>query len=216
MQLLGQPAKVRQPRRETDHVDAVLRTAVQRDHLVGRQTVRTRDVLQVQAVGAAVGDREGPASRRRLCGSRFRHQLFDPPAQRRCADAQGIVDDHQRTVGRHALDHAFNLCGCHAAIQRLHEPVEARVDRVAELDHQCLIAGLQDAAAGRRCRRAGRAPGPAHRLATARASAVTAVAAVTIARDRVRMDRVCHLMRARRANPGEIRHGEHRSEFRHG
>ena len=59
-------------------------------------------------------------------------------------DGQPVVVEHEeRPVGRHQVDHGGRACTLDGHCQVADAPVQCRVDRVAELDDDALVAGRQ-------------------------------------------------------------------------
>src|SRR5207253_8147692 len=108
------------------------------------------DVLQVDAVLAAIDHRNAPAPG--LCRCRYRplRERQDLFAERVEIDLLGIVMDQQRTIGRHGLADARNRLGGHGTVERQHPPVGGIVDVAAEFHRDGAVATRQKAGRGKR------------------------------------------------------------------
>ena len=148
MQRLVEPRQIRPARREADHRNAVIAAGMPCHDLVGRQVQVPGDVLEVDAVLAAIGDGDAPAprlcrSRRRLLGQR---QQF--LAKRVEIDLYGIVVHQKRAIGRHRLGHTLDLCRRERAIERQHALVGGIIDIFGEFHRDGAVATRQQAGRG--------------------------------------------------------------------
>ena len=115
------------------------------DDLVGRQAQRLGDILQVDAVLAAIADRNPPAPDLGLRRERARRQGQQICAERRVIDHAGIVVHQQRAIGRHRLGDAREAGRRQRVVKREHAAVGGLVDGPAELDGHSAVAAGQEA-----------------------------------------------------------------------
>ncbi len=141
-------AQVGEARREPDHRHKIVRGHVARGDLVRGKPACLGDVVEVDAVFAAIDHRNTPAPRRRDRNDRPRRQRQQPLAQRREIHHQRIVVDQQRAVGRHGLDDAGERLRRDGTIESQHRAVDDFVEAASEFDRQCGVAVRQNAGKG--------------------------------------------------------------------
>ena len=141
----GHAGHVRQPGREADEIDVVLRAGVQPDQLVGREPELLGGGRQLEAQLALVAARQLHRARRRQhVRARARPQLAQGPGERVVADDQRIVVDEQGAVRRDRLGHARNSPLLDHPVEGVHALVDLDADLVAELDRDGQVAGRQE------------------------------------------------------------------------
>ena len=143
-----EPAEIGPAGRKADHGDAVVAGDMPRHDLVGRGVEGFRDILEVDAVLAAIDHRNAPAPG--LCRRRnrplrerenFLAELFE-------IDLHGVVMHQQRAIGRHGLGDARDRLGGHGTVERQHPPVGGIVDVAAEFHRDGAVATRQKAGRG--------------------------------------------------------------------
>ena len=150
MQLMFEAAEIGPAGRKADHGDAVVAGDMPRHDIVGRGVQRLGDILEVDAVLAAVDHGNAPAPRRRGRRNRQLRQRNQLLAQRVETDLDGIVMHQQGSIGRNGLGHASDRLARQRAIERQHPPVCGIIDIAAEFHRDGAVATGQKAGRGER------------------------------------------------------------------
>ena len=149
LQRVLQAAEIRPSRRKTDHGDAVVAGDMPGHDIVGRGVERFGDVLEIDAMLAAIDHGNAPAPRVRDRRHRQLGQRDEFLSQRLKTDLQGIVMDQQGTIGRHRLGHADDGFRRQRAIERQHALIGRVVDVAAEFHRDGAVAARQNTGRGR-------------------------------------------------------------------
>jgi hypothetical protein len=145
-------AEIREARQEADHVDAVDRRRVAGNDFGRGEPVPRRHILKVDAVFAAIDDRDAPEPAFDRIVWQVMREAEQSVAELRAARHGRVVMDEQRAVGRNGLHHARQIC--RARIQCEDLRVEPRINRIAELDRKRGVAAGENAGChghGHRC-----------------------------------------------------------------
>ena len=148
VQGLVETGQIRPTRREADHRDAVVAAGMPRHDLVGRHVLAFRDLLEIDAVLAAIGNGNAPAARFRARLRRHLRECQQLLAERIEVDPHGIVVHQQRAIGRHRLGHALDLGGIQRSIERQHALVGGVIDGLGEFHRDGAVATRQQAGRG--------------------------------------------------------------------
>jgi len=143
-------AEIGPARREADHGDLVVAARMPGDDVVGRGVEGLGDILEIDAVLAAIGHGNAPAPRLRGRRQRPAGDRQDLLAERVEADLAGIVVHQQRTIGRHGLGDTVDRAGGERLVERQHALVGIVVDGAAELDRDGTVATGQKTGRGKR------------------------------------------------------------------
>ena len=135
-----QSTEIGPARRKADHGDAIIARDMPCHDVIGRGVECLGYVLEVDAVFAAIGNRNAPASgfgRSRHRPLRQRQQLF---AEHIEADRGRIIVHQQRPIGRYRLGYARDRFGGMRAVERKHPPIGGIVDVPAEFHRDGAVA----------------------------------------------------------------------------
>ena len=141
-------AEIGPSRREADHGDAVVAGDMSRHDVVGRGLERFGDILEIDAVLAAIGHGNAPAPRFCRRGNRELRESGKLFAERVEIDHHGIVMHQQRPIGRHRLRHARDRLVRQRAIERQHPLVRGIVDVATEFHRDGAVATRQKTGRG--------------------------------------------------------------------
>ena len=111
--------------------------------LVGCGVERFGDILEIDAMLAAIGHRDAPVPRFRCWRNGTLRQREQLVAQGIEADLGGIIMHQQRPIGRDRLGHAQNWRLGHRAIERQHTLVGGIVDVAGKFHRDGGIATRQ-------------------------------------------------------------------------
>ena len=109
----------------------------------GRQTQERRDLRDVLAVRRVVAGGDAPELPPRTGRGRCVIELAKGFGERLRRQTARIEMDHERTIGRHGLVHAFPIRLSDGRVERQNPVMDLGVDGVAEFDNERQLSGGQ-------------------------------------------------------------------------